>query len=281
MTTVRRFAFALACLAAPIMLHAQHTISGTVKSDAGQPIDGANVYMNDLAISVLTNGKGEYVITVPAERIRDVLIRAGRDSVDQRRVVDSFRITVRARAVRHTPGAFPVTIRAGVRAQTLNIVLRSDGSSAPDRVPVPAVAGAERARVPFAVARGEQLTTASIPGNDDALARFLFSPELVMQHQDALGLSESQRKGIQGAIHETQTTVLRVQWELSYEGEKLSKLLAAETLDEVLVLSVVDRIMGMERDIKRAHMTLLVRIRNMLHPTQQAKLRELRQGNRE
>jgi hypothetical protein len=35
----------------------------------GQPIDQANVYMNDLAISVGTNAQGVYTITVPPARV--------------------------------------------------------------------------------------------------------------------------------------------------------------------------------------------------------------------
>jgi Spy/CpxP family protein refolding chaperone len=259
MTTAAHLGLAFACLTAPLALHAQHVISGMVKSETGQPIEGANVYINDLAISVLTNAQGAYVITVPAARLRD-----------------SMRTNVRARAVGHTPGAFPVMIRSGVRSQTLNMTLRYDGSSAPDSVPVRAITSPERAKVPFAVARGQQLTAASMPGNDDVLARHLFPPELVMQHQAALELSDTQRARLHAVIHETQTAVLRVQWELSFEGEKLNQLLAKDGLDEEHVLAVVDRIMGMEREIKRAHMTLMVRIKNTLHPTQQAKLRELR-----
>ena len=53
-------------------IHAQAqgaTITGKVASDAGQPIEQANVYINDLAISVGTNAQGVYTITIPEARV--------------------------------------------------------------------------------------------------------------------------------------------------------------------------------------------------------------------
>ena len=101
-----------------------------------------------------------------------------------------------------------------------------------------------------------------------------------MQHQGALGLQDSQRETLQNAIQEAQTQTLRMQWALASEGEKLTKLLAAETLDEKEVLAQVDRILMTEREIKRAQMTLMVRIRNTLTPEQRTRLRQAR-GERE
>ena len=44
-------------------------ITGKVTSEFGQPIDQANVYINDLSISVGTNAQGVYTITIPAARV--------------------------------------------------------------------------------------------------------------------------------------------------------------------------------------------------------------------
>ena len=66
------------------------------------------------------------------------------------------------------------------------------------------------------------------------------------------------------------------QWKLSAEGEKLARLLQNATVDETQVLEQVDRILTLEREVKRAQMGLMVRIKNTLTPAQQAKLRELR-----
>ena len=117
---------------------------------------------------------------------------------------------------------------------------------------------------------------AQAPGQADPFARFLFSPELVMQHQGSIGLTESQRAALQAAIQEAQTTVLKVQFALSGEAEKLGKLLEPPRIEEGDVLAQVDRILGIERELKRAQMTLMIRIKNTLTPEQQARLRSLR-----
>ena len=117
---------------------------------------------------------------------------------------------------------------------------------------------------------------AQVPGQADPFARFLFPPELVMQHQGQIGLQESQRAALQSAIQEAQSTMLRMQFALAAEAEKLTKLLEPPRLDEKDVVAQVDRILSMERDVKRAQVTLMVRIKNTLTEEQQAKLRQLR-----
>lgn len=117
---------------------------------------------------------------------------------------------------------------------------------------------------------------AQVPGQADPFGRFLFPPELVMQHQGSIGLTESQRAALQAAIQEAQTTVLKVQFALSGEAEKLGKLLDTPRIEEGEVLTQVDRILGIERELKRTQMTLMIRIKNTLTPEQQARLRSLR-----
>jgi Spy/CpxP family protein refolding chaperone len=110
----------------------------------------------------------------------------------------------------------------------------------------------------------------------DPFGRFLFPPELVMQHQGEINLQESQRTALQTAIQQAQHKFVDAQWKLSAEGEKLVRLLQNATVDETQVLEQVDRILGLEREVKRAQMGLMIRIKNTLTPAQQAKLRELR-----
>lgn len=110
----------------------------------------------------------------------------------------------------------------------------------------------------------------------DPFSQWLFPPELVMQHQGEIGLQDAQRATLQSAIQQAQTKFVDVQWKLSAEGEKLGRLLQAAAPDETQVLEQVDRILGLEREMKRAQVALMVRIKNTLTPAQQAKLRELR-----
>ena len=106
--------------------------------------------------------------------------------------------------------------------------------------------------------------------------RNFFPPELVMSHQSEIGLQDSQRAALTSAIQGAQSKFMDMQWKLSAEGEKMGRLLQGTQVDEAAVLDEVDRILNMEREIKKAQISLMVRIKNTLTPTQQAKLAEIR-----
>ena len=104
-------------------------------------------------------------------------------------------------------------------------------------------------------------------------AKYLFPPELVMQHQQNLRLTAEQRTSITQAIRDLQLKVVDLQWKMQDEAQKLTALVEGPRVDEAQTLAQVDRVLGIEREIKRAHMALLVRIKNMLTPEQQDALR--------
>ena len=114
------------------------------------------------------------------------------------------------------------------------------------------------------------------PVPDDPIAQNLFPPELVMKHGGEIGLDEKQRAAMKEAIQKAQTRFLDVQWEMQAESEKMVRLLQAKPVDEAAVLAQADRVLGLERDVKRAQLSLLVRIKNLLTDQQQGKLTELR-----
>ena len=122
----------------------------------------------------------------------------------------------------------------------------------------------------------DRAAMAATPGQVDPFATYMFPPELVMQYQDAISLKDDQRAAIQGAIQEAQSKVMPMQWALAQESEKLSKALDTTTVDEKAAQAQIDRIIGVEREIKRAQMNLLIRVKNALTPEQQARLRQLR-----
>ncbi|HEU5185498.1 MAG TPA: hypothetical protein VFU01_13065 [Gemmatimonadaceae bacterium] len=107
-------------------------------------------------------------------------------------------------------------------------------------------------------------------------ARHLFAPELVMKHQQAIKLTAEQRSSITQEIREFQLKIVDLQWKMQDEAQKLNALVEGAKVDEPQTLAQVDRVLGIEREIKRAHMTLLVRIKNQLTKEQQAELASLR-----
>ena len=114
------------------------------------------------------------------------------------------------------------------------------------------------------------------PGGAEDWGRNFFPPELVMQHQSEIGLQDAQRSALSSAIQQAQAKFMDVQWKLSAEGEKMARLLQGTQVDETKVLEEVDRILALEREIKKTQISLMVRIKNTLTPAQQAKLAEIR-----
>jgi Spy/CpxP family protein refolding chaperone len=109
----------------------------------------------------------------------------------------------------------------------------------------------------------------------DPFAGNLFPPELIMQHQQALGLGEEQKNLLKAELSKLQTHLNELQWDLQGEVEKLAALVKQDQADEAQTLTQLDKVLSLEREIKRAHIGLLVRIKNKLTPEQQARLREI------
>jgi Spy/CpxP family protein refolding chaperone len=116
------------------------------------------------------------------------------------------------------------------------------------------------------------------PHQEDPLARFLFPPELVMQQQRAIGLKPEQRTAITKAIQEFQTKMLDLQWQMQDETQKFTELLDKPAVDQAGALAQIDKVLGVEREVKRAHIGLLILIKNSLTPEQQARLAQARTG---
>jgi Spy/CpxP family protein refolding chaperone len=112
----------------------------------------------------------------------------------------------------------------------------------------------------------------------DAIGDNLFAPELVMQHQQEIGLSDTQRSAIIADISRAQPMATELQWKLQREVTALAALIKVESIDEEKMLAQLDRVLAAEREIKRVQLTLLVRIKNKLTPEQRTKLQTFRSG---
>lgn len=115
----------------------------------------------------------------------------------------------------------------------------------------------------------------------DPIADNFFSPELVMQHQQAIGLTDEQRTAIIGEITKAQPKATELQWKLQREAQALVALVKGETIDEEKMLAQLDRVLAAEREIKRVHLALVARIKNRLTPEQRARLQGMRGTARE
>ena len=124
--------------------------------------------------------------------------------------------------------------------------------------------------VALATSRGGAQQPPQAP--EDPLARVLFPPELVMQHQQDIGLRPDQRATITKAIQDFQSKVVDLQWRMQEQSQRLATLLDKPAVDQTAALAQVDEVLGVEREVKRAHITLLISIKNTLSVDQQAKL---------
>ncbi len=123
---------------------------------------------------------------------------------------------------------------------------------------LPGVAGAQEGEPPF--------------------MRNFFPPELVMQNQRAISLRKDQRKAITKAIQSTQSETIELQWEMQEAAASLEEAVAVPKIDEGAAIAIAEKMMEVEGRVKRAHLALLIRIRNVLDPDQRERLAEIREG---
>ncbi len=110
----------------------------------------------------------------------------------------------------------------------------------------------------------------------DPFADLLFTPEEIMQHRRAIDLNDEQRDSITRLIEDLQGRLVGLQWRLLDDTEAVKEAMEGPRVDLDRVMDRFGKAMDTEMDIKRIHLELLVRIKNVLTPTQQEELLRLR-----
>ena len=130
-----RFPAAVLLFLLPSMAQAQGPaiITGQVKSEFGDPLENANVYIVELAISVGTSATGKYTVTIPADRVRGQALQ------------------LRARAIGYKAELKPLTIRAG--NQTIDFSLQKDVNRLQEIVTTGVTGATEQKKLAFSVAQ--------------------------------------------------------------------------------------------------------------------------------
>ncbi len=114
------------------------------------------------------------------------------------------------------------------------------------------------------------------PPAGDPLNDLMFPPDLVMARQNAIGLSDAQKTYLRAEVLKAQARFTEMQWQLQDAMEGLTGLLKQTNADEAQVVAQLDKVLASEREIKRAQISLLVRIKNNLTADQQHRLQALR-----
>lgn len=115
------------------------------------------------------------------------------------------------------------------------------------------------------------------PQNDPFAGAF-FPPELILQTREQISLNQQQLEAFQARVTKTQPQSDELRKQLETETATLSALVKSERLEEAAVLAQLDKVLDAERELKHLHISLMVAIKNLLTPEQQAKLREMVKG---
>src|SRR5947209_3376643 len=108
-------------------------IRGTIKSDRGESVAGANVVIEELRVGVVSNATGQFTLLIPGARVRgqEVVVRAG--------------------GIGFKPNSKAITLTAG--EQTLDLTLAYDVNLLEAVVVTGVQEATEQVKVPFTVSR--------------------------------------------------------------------------------------------------------------------------------
>jgi Spy/CpxP family protein refolding chaperone len=113
--------------------------------------------------------------------------------------------------------------------------------------------------------------------NDNGpIKQLLFKPELIMKHRAELDLDPDQQATLKAELQRTQATVFDLKWQMREESEALAEILKQTPIDETELLVQAGKVMTLEQQIKKAHLVLLARLKNMLTERQVEMLKEFR-----
>ena len=112
---------------------------------------------------------------------------------------------------------------------------------------------------------------------DDPLADDMFPPEMIMQHQRELALTDAQKTFMLSEMQRTSTRFNELQWQLQDAMEALHESMKGSQVNEQQALAQLNKVLDAEREIKTLHMGMAIRIKNQLTADQQMKLQTMKQ----
>ncbi|HSE18290.1 MAG TPA: hypothetical protein VLB46_14630 [Pyrinomonadaceae bacterium] len=114
------------------------------------------------------------------------------------------------------------------------------------------------------------------PPNPDPLAHLMFPPDMIMGHARQLNLTDEQKAFMRAEIQKSTAMFQELQWKLQDQMELLHETMKSTSVNEAQALAQLDKVLEIERDIKRLHIGLAVRLKNRLTPEQQEQLHKMR-----
>ena len=101
-------------------------------------------------------------------------------------------------------------------------------------------------------------------GQKDVFKGKLFPPNIILEHQDELGLSKEQFTAIRVAVVEVQSNVAGHEWDLREAYQRVLSGLDDSPIDEDMVLENVEAALLAENQVKKMQVAMLIKLRNLL-----------------
>jgi len=114
------------------------------------------------------------------------------------------------------------------------------------------------------------------PPNPDPLGHLMFPPDMILAHARDLNLTDEQKLYMRSETQKTMATFQELQWKLQDQMELLQETMKSTSVNEQQALAQLDKVLDLEREIKRLHIGLAVRLKNRLTPEQQEQLHKWR-----
>lgn len=111
----------------------------------------------------------------------------------------------------------------------------------------------------FSVAQAEGASA-----KKDVFKGKLFAPNVILEHQDELGLTKEQFTAIKMAVVEVQSNIAEHEWDLREAYLKTLASLDESPIDEEKVLKSVAEALLAENQVKQLQVRMLIRLRKLL-----------------
>ena len=114
------------------------------------------------------------------------------------------------------------------------------------------------------------------PPPQDPLAHLMFPPDMILNHARDLNLTDEQKAFMRSEIQKATASFQDLQWRLQDQMELLHETMKSTSVNEQQALAQLDKVLEIEREIKRLHIGLAVRLKNRLTAEQQDQLHKMR-----
>jgi Spy/CpxP family protein refolding chaperone len=113
------------------------------------------------------------------------------------------------------------------------------------------------------------------PPPQDPLAHLMFPPDMILNHASQLNLTDEQKTFMRSEVQKATASFQDLQWKLQDQMEALHDTMKSPSVNEQQALAQLDKVLDIEREIKRLHIALAVRLKNHLTPEQQEQMHKM------